>query len=67
MSEWIKISELLPGDAQLVLFRLKDRPETEKGIHLAGCRTFETEYCCEWYHYEDVTHWMPLPAAPEAE
>lgn len=67
MSEWIKCSERLPDDAQLVLFRLKNRAKTEKGIHLAGCQTFETEYCCDWHHYEEVSHWMPLPNPPEAE
>jgi hypothetical protein len=67
MSEWISVEDRLPEDAQLVLFRLRQRAKTEKGIHLAGCKTFETEYCCDFYDYDDVSHWMPLPQPPETE
>ncbi len=67
MSEWIKVEDKLPNDAQLVLFRLAHRAKTEKGIYLAGCGTFETEYCCDWYSPDDVTHWMPLPQPPETD
>jgi hypothetical protein len=67
MSEWISVEDRLPEDAQLVLFRLRQRAKTEKGIHLAGCQTFETEYCCDFYDYDDVSLWMPLPHPPETE
>lgn len=65
MSQWISVSDRLPDDAQLVLFRLKYRGKTEKGIHLAGGENFETEYSCDWYQYDEVSHWMPLPDAPK--
>ena len=67
MSEWVSVKDRLPEDAQLVLFRLRQRAKTEKGIHLAGCQTFETEYCCDFYDYDDVSHWMPLPQPPESD
>lgn len=64
-NEWISVGDRLPKDAQLVLFRLKNATKTEKGMHLAGCKTFETEYSCDFYNYDDVTHWMPLPTPPK--
>jgi hypothetical protein len=65
MNDWISVDDRLPDDAELVLFRLLNRPKTDKGIWLAGCKTFETEYTCDYYFVEDVTHWIPLPPPPK--
>ena len=64
---WTSVGEKLPGESELVLFRLRNRPKTEKGIHLAGCKTFESEYSFDYYNYNEVSHWMPLPDPPAAD
>lgn len=69
MSDWVDVGEKLPDDCELVLFRLGKllAPKTEKGIWLAGCGSFETEYSCEFFTVDEVTHWMPLPKPPETK
>lgn len=69
---WIKCSERLPYDDQMVLIPIteKDIPCTEILI----CRYIKCERPM-FRHYGfrgikdfiDVTHWMPLPDAPEVE
>jgi len=66
MCDWISVGERLPEDCELVLFRTGNlvAEKTEKGIWLGGCEAFETEYECEYYSIDEVTHWMPLPKPP---
>lgn len=72
MSEWIKCSEQLPSAQngfvdELVLVCVKNKNKTD-GIYLRDVCAFDGESWCERFHtWEDITHWMPLPAAPEAE
>lgn len=71
-TEWIKCSERLPYDDQMVLVPIieKDIPCTEILI----CRFIKCERPM-FRHYgfrgikdfTEVTHWMPLPDAPEVE
>lgn len=65
--KWINVNDKLPSDCDLVLFRLGKllAPKTEKGIWLDGVKSFETEYSCEFFTVDEVTHWMPLPNPPE--
>lgn len=67
LEPWVSVNDRLPNDCDLVLFRLGNllSPKTEKGIWLAGAGTFETEYSCEFYSVDEVTHWMPLPEPPK--
>lgn len=76
MSEWIKCSERLPDVGEDVLINEKWSSVpciawiTERGVWLAnkdfvscdGDCVIETDI-----EQSMVTHWMPLPAAPEAE
>lgn len=71
-SEWIKCSERLPYNDQMVLVPIinKEIPCTEILI----CRYIKCERPM-FRHYGfrgikdfiDVTHWMPMPDAPEVE
>ena len=56
--DWISIKDRLPSEIELVLIWDQD--------HGITCCMYE---CGEWlgdeYHFEKVTHWMPLPEPPK--
>jgi len=55
MSEWISVEDELPAEGQMVV-----------AFHNHGDSTGWTTYCWDrWWKMNDVTHWMPLPAAPD--
>ena len=71
MSEWIKVSERLPEKSShndhsksVLVFR-----ESNKCQNVATYDTMNKVWFCFFSGWEigAVTHWMPLPAAPEAE
>lgn len=66
MSEWIKCSERLPKVNQSVL---AVRLDTVCNLYLHESGKWKTDGYSIKEHvgFDDVTHWMPLPAAPEAE
>ena len=68
--KWIPVTERLPDKNGEYICR-----HTDKSVHSAEYESiygsfgywfdfWEDEYK-EWIDYEGVTHWMPLPAAPE--
>jgi len=65
VNEWISVKDKNPpdnGEDWLVLVKNKNKPD---GIFLYDVAQYE---CGEWNKsntWEDVTHWMPLPAPPE--
>ena len=65
VQEWISVKERLPENDQWVLCFMKDKA-------FGTFRVFQWNYIDwqwndgnEWYDEKDVTHWMPLPPAPE--
>ena len=58
---WIAVGERLPGSMTGVLIWHFGRVETAMFV------TVDVGFCDSRGHYpNDVTHWRPLPAAPEA-
>jgi len=60
MSEWIKVSERLPTDDMTVVWYLP-----EDNWYAETFRIMSPMAMCD--SARKPTHWMPLPAAPEAE
>lgn len=61
--QWIPVTERMPDDPQEVVFYSPDlRNPTEMliGLYIRG------EFKCAGHVWVNVTHWMPLPAAPGA-
>lgn len=61
---WISVEDRLPEDCTFVaIFDPENDGMPVRTAHwLAGSRTFESEY--GWLAWDEVSHWMPLPAAP---
>ncbi len=72
MSEWISVKDLKPPEEENVI--LYDGKVVFCG-NLYICRENEDCYgnqacdgCCYgWYEKKPITHWMPLPKAPEVK
>jgi len=66
-SEWIAVQDRLPEDGEQVL------AWTKYGIDIATRDDLYGVTPRQWHHIggppflAEVTHWMPLPPAPEAE
>lgn len=57
---WISVDERLPEDWVWVQ------------VYRSANQTMDTDFCTPskkggWCHYNDITHWMPLPDPPEVE
>lgn len=67
-SRWIPVTERLPGDDADVLVNVYDSRWKDSSIYTAEYSPISGWECpggkVEKFHYR-VTHWMPLPAAPE--
>lgn len=62
MSEWIPVSERLPGYGEDVLLSIDGRVCAVGYIVQTNDERWYEWYYNGWYHpYEDVTAWMPLP------
>ena len=72
MSEWIKCSERLPEESERYLvcdlpYKIMSVvPYSAKWKRFNCYDTFDEEYVNGQGEYA-VTHWMPLPSAPEVE
>jgi len=55
---WVPVAERLPSHYDYVLIWCDDGT-AEAGVHAIDCRING-----EWSRYSHVTHWMPLPDAP---
>ena len=66
---WIKCSENLPDDGQLVIAFMPAQEDEDPGYWMMFIGTFEDEYWedtgGETYNLMHVTHWLPLPQPPE--
>lgn len=62
MGEWIKCSDMLPGDGLVLAYAPINAAETLGPVSVQQARSLL------WWHgnYPDkqFTHWMPLPADP---
>lgn len=71
MSEWIKCSERLPDDAVLGVNDAVQVLTYVQTVGYGGSVRISTwmnnRFCSYPQGGSDVTHWMPLPAAPEEE
>jgi hypothetical protein len=68
-SQWISVDERLPEDCEDVLVLCPDtgcEPAIWSAKWLAGSKTFESN-SNGWADLEDITHWMPRPAAPSQQ
>lgn len=70
MSEWIKCSERMP-ESELQVLAFGDNPLERVGFQVLSFEQLEDKW---WnggeglfQHKDFVTHWMPLPPAPEKE
>jgi hypothetical protein len=64
--EWISVKDILPKTNQSVL---AVRLDTVVNMYLHSNGKWKTDGYCIKAHdgFDDVTHWMPLPPAPEIE
>ena len=60
---WVKVSERLPADCQLVLITRDG--EMEIATYDGGCHNFNTDVFM--VHEDNITHWKPLPEPPKGE
>jgi hypothetical protein len=63
---WISVDERLPEDCQDVLVLCPDtgcEPSIWSAQWLSGSKTFESN-SNGWADLDDISHWMPRPAAP---
>lgn len=68
MSEWIKCSERLPDESRNeVLFYIKHMQQIEIGKYNEFTSQWMLPFRAHKVSAGNVTHWMPLPAAPEEE
>jgi hypothetical protein len=66
--QWISVKDRLPEIGKWVLI---NGPEVCQRIEPPSA-SWKAEYAWStnhesYYHAEDITHWMPLPAAPKEE
>jgi len=65
MSEWIKCSERLPEiDTPVLWLDSKNTMRYKSPCHIDELNKFGD---CVYNYLHNYTHWMPLPAPPEAE
>ena len=66
---WIPVSERLPEDRATILAAFKNREILTASYyeHYKGFGGVENYWHIEGWHSGNVTHWMPLPSAPESE
>ena len=64
MSEWISVEDRLPEDNVEVMVNRKDNGFWWGVISKAN-GLFFVRFGNDWMDVSDVTHWMPLPSAPE--
>lgn len=75
MSEWIKVSERLPESKDDSVFAYWAHNGGMDMVHIQdyfdditnGFDDGGNQLYTKWYLSSGVTHWMPLPAPPEAE
>ena len=73
MKEWISVEERLPEPFEVVLIHADTEGEDRHYITIGQfCDTTGSwedfvSVDFEFNEYENVTHWMPLPAPPEEE
>ena len=77
MSEWIKCSERMPEDGDIVICVgfVFNKPENgqwvqpcipEDGTFYAICSDSDGEFCADFdIEMHPPTHWMPLPEPPK--
>ncbi len=68
---WVKCSERMPDNGETVQFYLADDKAIKQGRFIIGSWYQEQDWCESAYGgmidsevCGDITHWMPLPAAP---
>lgn len=64
MSDWLKVCEKLPEPDQLVIIFVPDGDPTRLIAKWdARNKTFDSSE--GWFYQKEVTHWLPLQAAPK--
>ena len=61
--EWTPVSERFPDRVDVIVYSPDIRNPCEQ---LIG-RLMDGEWMCAGYEMKNVTHWMPLPAAPKEQ
>ena len=69
--QWISVEEKLPEETEVVLGVREGGTDVEM-YRFMGFNESANTFDWEWHPYyravvDDVTHWMPLPAAPRKE
>ena len=67
VQEWIPVSERLPEDSGLTLVRV-DFSMWDKKVNVPSLERYVNEekaWFCDGAKLTNITHWMPLPAAPK--
>ena len=75
MPKWISVKERMPEEKQHSLNGVKGAPcsnlclvVVQDPFGKSACVQTDMTINGKWYNYEcDVTHWMPMPDAPEVE
>lgn len=71
MSGWIKCSERMPDDGDVVLVRLYEPQKPWKGVRIQDMKCTSYLGSKEFINHNnaiynvEVTHWMPLPEPPK--
>ncbi len=70
MDAWIKCSDKLPdNDQQVLTYGIKLENIHDDSLPIITAifhkKKFISDHFCESSYIENVTHWMPLPNAPE--
>lgn len=61
---WIPVEEMLPNVGEEVLIVAPSEDKPMKGWLQRNHIWWSKDYAC---HFENITHWMPLPEAPRKE
>lgn len=67
VQKWIPVSERLPEDSGLTLVRV-DFSMWDKKVNVPSLERYVNEekaWFCDGAKLTNITHWMPLPAAPK--
>lgn len=67
-SKWIKCSERMPSDDEHVLIYTSGEITEAtflKFTHEHKPEFYEFDTCCHSFSIDEVTHWKPMPKAPE--